>query len=134
MLRGRLALALTLIMCGPAAAAETAQEHARTPEHAERVCLSVQQARETITLNKLAEPFRVTTFVAHHFQAETLRVKLCRRKDEFIYEISLLQRDGRVIRVYVNAVTGKIVKTVNAENPATEKPEPPHPRGRFRQQ
>ncbi len=134
MLRGRLALAFTLIMCGPAAAAETAQEHAAYARALERVCLSVQQARETITLHKLAEPFRVTTFVAHHFQAETLRVKLCRRKDEFIYEISLLQRDGRVVRVYVSAVTGKIVKTVNAENPAAEKPELPHPRGRFRQQ
>ena len=87
-------------MCGPAAAAETAQEHARAPEHPERICLSVQQARATRDhADKLAEPFRVTTFVAHHFQAETLRVKLCRRKDEFIYEISLLQRDGRVIDV-----------------------------------
>ena len=110
---------------------EKPQEHAHSTE---RVCLTVAQAREIIALHKLAEPFRVTTFVAHHFQAETLRVKLCRRKDEFVYEISLLQKDGRVIRVYVNPVTGKIVRTVNTEgaNAATERQEPPHSRGRVR--
>lgn len=110
---------------------EHPQEHAHPPEH---VCLTVAQAREKIALHKLAEPFRVTTFVAHHFQAETLRVKLCRRKDEFVYEISLLQKDGRVIRVYVNAVTGKIVRTVNTEatNAVTERQEPGHGRGRVR--
>jgi uncharacterized membrane protein YkoI len=111
---------------------EHPQEHAHPPP--ERVCLTVAQAREKIALHKFAEPFRVTTFVAHHFQAETLRVKLCRRKDEFVYEISLLQKDGRVIRVYANAATGKIVRTVNTEatNAAAERQEQGHVRGRAR--
>ncbi len=107
-----LALALMLAVCAPALAAERLPEHARVPE---RVCLTAAQAREKIALHKLAEPFRVMETVAHRFQAEALRVKLCRRKDEFIYEISLLRRDGRVVHVLVNAVSGKIVKAVNAK-------------------
>ncbi len=103
---GGVALALMIALCAPALAVE------RVPEHA---CLTAAQAREAIAMRRLAEPFRVMQTAAHHFQAEALRAKLCRRKDEFIYEISLLRRDGKVIHVSINAVNGKIVRTVNAK-------------------
>ncbi|HTJ01651.1 MAG TPA: PepSY domain-containing protein [Methylovirgula sp.] len=93
-----------------------ASEHAAS-EHAasEHVCLTAAQAREIVAAHRLAEPFRVMQTTARHFQAEALRAKLCRRKDELIYEITLLRRDGRVIHVSLNAVSGKIVRTVNAK-------------------
>jgi len=114
-----LALALTLILWTPALGAVRATHVVRAP-HAvrtthERVCLTAAQAREMIALHRLAEPFRLMKAVAHRFQGEALRVKLCRRKDEFIYEISLLRRDGRVIHVVVNAVTGKVIRAVNVK-------------------
>ena len=79
----------------------------------DRACFTAGQAREAIGLHKLAEPFRLMKVAAHRFQAEAIGVKLCRRKDEFIYEISLLRRDGRVIHVFMNAVNGKILRAIN---------------------
>lgn len=107
---GGLAFALMLTCCAPAVAAERPQEHGS--EHA---CLTAAQARDVVAAHRLAEPFRVMQTTARHFQAEALRAKLCRRKDELVYEISLLRRDGRVIHVSINAVSGKIVRTVNAK-------------------
>ena len=107
------ALALILPVCTPALGAVRAHEHAH-----ERVCtttLTAAQAREMIALHRLAEPFRLMKSTAHHFQAEAIGVKLCRRKDEFIYVVSLLRRDGRVIHVFLNALSGKIVRAVNAK-------------------
>lgn len=123
---GGLALAMILLVNVPAVAAERAVEHAtehatehaaHVTEHAaqEHVCLTAAQAREVVAARRLAEPFRVMQTTARHFQAEALRAKLCRRKDELVYEITLLRRDGRVIHVSLNAVSGKIVRTVNAK-------------------
>ena len=84
----------------------------------DRVCmtaLTAAQAREMIAQHKLAEPFRLMKAAAHRFQAEAIGVKLCRRKDEYIYVISLLRRDGRVIHVFLNALSGKIVRATNAK-------------------
>lgn len=84
----------------------------------ERVCtaaLTTAQAREMIALHRLAEPFHLMKTAAHRFQAEAIGVKLCRRKDEYIYVISLLRRDGRVIHVFLNALSGKIVRAINAK-------------------
>jgi hypothetical protein len=101
-----LALAVMLAVCAPALAAE------RLPE---RACLTAAQTREMIKLRRLAEPFRLMKDAAHRYQAEALGMKLCRRKDELIYEISLLRRDGRVIHVSINALSGKIVRAINAK-------------------
>lgn len=97
-------LVLMVAVCTPALGAGRAHE---------RVCLTAGQAREMIGRHKLAEPFRLMKGVVHRFQAEAIGVKLCRRKDEFIYEISLLRRDGRVIHVFLNAVNGKILRAIN---------------------
>ncbi|MEI9916899.1 MAG: hypothetical protein WDN29_15125 [Methylovirgula sp.] len=45
---------------------------------------------------------------ARRYEAEALGVRLCRRKEQYIYEISLLRTNGRVIHVYTNALTGQI--------------------------
>ncbi len=102
-------LALALML---AAFCTTALGAERVPE---RACLTATQAREKIALHKLAEPFRLMKDAAHRYQAEALRVKLCRRKDEFIYEISLLQRDGRVIRVFLKASNGQFIRATNTK-------------------
>jgi uncharacterized membrane protein YkoI len=79
----------------------------------DRVCLTAAQARERIAQHKLVEPFRLMLAMARRFQAEAISVKLCRRKVEFIYEISLLRRDGRVIHVYLKASNGQFVRATN---------------------
>jgi hypothetical protein len=85
---------------------------AASPEHE---CFSASQTREKIAAHKLAEPFRLLVNAARHYEAESLGVRLCRRKEQFIYEISLLRANGRVIHVYTNALTGQILSAKNAK-------------------
>jgi uncharacterized membrane protein YkoI len=73
----------------------------------EHVCFSTAEARDKIVTHRLFEPFHVMRSAAGRFQAEALGVKLCRRSEEFVYELSLLRHDGRVIRVFINAKTGQ---------------------------
>ena len=74
----------------------------------QRVCLGPAETRETVTAHRLAEPFRALR--AGGQQGEALRAKLCKwRKDEFVYEISVLRRDGRILHLYMNAQSGQAV-------------------------
>lgn len=79
----------------------------------ERTCFSAAQTRERISAHKLVEPFRLMKSTANRFQAEAIAVKLCRSGEEFIYEISLLRRDGHVIHAYINAANGQVVSSKN---------------------
>ena len=42
-------------------------------------------------------------------QAEAIGAKLCRRSADLVYEINLLRRDGRVIRIFIDAKTGQTI-------------------------
>jgi uncharacterized membrane protein YkoI len=101
-----LALALNLAAAAPALAAQPAPE---------RECYSAAQTRERITLRKLVEPFRLMANAANRFQAEAIGAKLCRWKEELVYEITLLRRDGRVIHVFTNAASGQMIGAKNAK-------------------
>jgi hypothetical protein len=47
-------------------------------------------------------------------QGEPLRARLCRwKQDEFVYEVTVLRRDGRVVFLYMNAQTGQNVGGLN---------------------
>jgi hypothetical protein len=70
-------------------------------------CFSVAQTREKIAQHRLAEPFPLMRAESSANQAEALSTRLCRHGESFLYEINLLRRDGRVVRVFVDAVSGK---------------------------
>lgn len=73
-----------------------------------RVCFNPAETREKIAAHRLAEPFRALRM--GRLQGEALRAKLCRWKpDEFVYEIAILRRDGRVVHLYMNALNGQSV-------------------------
>lgn len=101
-----LVFALNLLAAAPATAA------ALVPE---RECYSAAQSRERIAVRKLAEPFRLMANAAARFQSEAIGAKLCRWKEQLVYEITLLRRDGRVIHVSMNAVTGQLIGAKNAK-------------------
>jgi hypothetical protein len=71
------------------------------------ICLPSGETREEIKQRHLLEPFAVLKAAAAQHKAEALSVKLCHIGDEFVYEISLLHRDGRFVRLIVNAASGK---------------------------
>ena len=43
----------------------------------------------------------------HRLNNEALGARLCRHEESFIYEISLLQPDGRIVKILFDANTGK---------------------------
>jgi hypothetical protein len=76
---------------------------------AKPVCLSAAETRDEVKTHKLLEPFAALKFAAQQRKAEALSAKLCHAGDEFIYEITLLHRDGRLVHVQMEAGTGKLI-------------------------
>jgi hypothetical protein len=73
-------------------------------------CLSTDETREEIESARLVQPFVLMRRAAGETHAEAIDGRLCRWNNELIYEISLLRRDGHVVRVHFNAASGKAVE------------------------
>jgi len=76
-------------------------------------CFTAPETREKISSHKLFEPFRALRLAAAQSQAEAIGVKLCRWREEYVYEISLLRHDGHVLHMFVNAADGRMIGTRN---------------------
>jgi len=87
----------------------------RAEPERQRSCFSAQETREKILTHKLVEPFRVLKTTATLMQAEAIGAKLCHWKEELVYEISLLRRDGHILHVFVNAVDGHTLGSRNTQ-------------------
>jgi hypothetical protein len=79
------------------------------------VCLSVAETREQVKANRLLEPFVALKTAAAQRQAEALSARLCHADDKFIYEITLLHRDGRLSHVDLEADSGKLIPRASHE-------------------
>ena len=110
-----LAVALCAVaLCAPLAArANETQPHVAV----KRTCLAPNETREEIKTRHFHEPFAVLKAAATQFKAEALSAKLCHSGDEFVYEITLLHRDGRLVHAVMDAATGKLVGARNAREP-----------------
>ncbi len=103
------AAVLSLAMTG-AARATDAEPHAVSPASAAKpVCLNAAETREEVKAHKLLEPFAALKSAAGQRKAEALSAKLCHTGDEYVYEITLLHRDGRLVHVEMDAGTGKLI-------------------------
>lgn len=106
----------------PAAEAAEAESHAAA---ARPVCLNAAETREMVKSHRLLEPFAALKFAAAQRKAEALSARLCRSGDDFIYEITLLHRDGRLVHVDMEAATGKIASRPAREPHETREPHEP---------
>ncbi len=70
-------------------------------------CLPIAETRQLIADRQLADPFATMQAASAAAHGEPIGAKLCRDNEDLVYEISLLRRDGRVMRIYVDAATGK---------------------------
>jgi len=100
------AAVLSLAMASVSARAAEAEPHSAAVKP---VCLGAAETRDEVKAHKLLEPFVALKFAAQQRKAEALSAKLCHAGDEFIYEITLLHRDGRLTRVQMEAGTGKLI-------------------------
>jgi hypothetical protein len=73
-------------------------------------CLSTDETREEIASARLIQPLVLMRRAAGDLHAEAVDGRLCRWNNELIYEISLLRRDGHIVRVRFNAANGKAVE------------------------
>lgn len=80
-----------------------------------RQCYSTGETRERIAADGLSDPFRAMQKASSRMQAEALAAKLCRGGDEFIYEVSLLRRDGKILRSFIDARSGQIIDKKSGE-------------------
>ena len=108
--------------CSAADAAE-AELHAVAAKPA---CLNAAETREMVKSRRLLEPFAALKFAGAQRKAEALSAKLCRTGDDFIYEITLLHRDGRLVHVEMEAGTGKIASRPAREPHETHEAHEPH--------
>ncbi len=70
-------------------------------------CFSPAQGREAMAGQKLVDPFACMRETARRMQAEALNARLCRLGEALLYEISILNHDGRVQRIFVDAASGR---------------------------
>ncbi|MGD1038223.1 MAG: PepSY domain-containing protein [Roseiarcus sp.] len=115
----RSTISLALAFCAIGFGAPLASRASETEAHSavKPVCLPQSETREEVKARRLLEPFSVLKSAAAQFKAEALSAKLCRLGDEFVYEIALLHRDGRLVHVVMNAATGKLIGARNAREP-----------------
>jgi uncharacterized membrane protein YkoI len=129
------ALALAVLGGGIGASAGRAAEADAHPEgHPEahlaikRPCLAQNETREEIKERHFLEPYAVLKSAAAEFKAEALSAKLCHLGDEFVYEITLLHRDGRLVHAVMSASSGKLLNVRNAHEPAASATHEPLPK------
>ena len=79
------------------------------------VCLNAAETREMVKSRRLLEPFAALKSASAQRKAEALSARLCRTGDDFIYVITLLHRDGRLVHVEMEAATGKIASRPGRE-------------------
>ena len=76
-----------------------------TPASA-RACLSPTETRESVATHQLREPMVLLRDAARETRADPLNARLCLWDEKYVYEMSLLRRDGRVLRIFVDATSG----------------------------
>lgn len=79
-----------------------------------RGCMPPGQAHDILIQQKFIAPFKALGEAVRASQAEAVGVQLCRLGDTYVYDIILLQHDGRVSHTLVNARTGVLVAPVRA--------------------
>lgn len=105
---------LTLVRQAMAAVATVAgldvacPDLARAADEAPRLqCLSMAQARDTMQTRKLVDPFQCMRETASRLPGEPLGARLCGLGEALLYEISLLRPDGHIVKILVDAVSGR---------------------------
>lgn len=77
------------------------------PAAAKQECLSAKESREVVVQSHLLEPLQVMKTLTALSRSEPVSIKLCRWDTTYIYDVMLLHKDGKLLRVFVDAVGGK---------------------------
>jgi hypothetical protein len=73
------------------------------------ICFSAREMSDRVARLRLVNPLMTMQANARRLRADPLRTRLCRSGTRLIYELSLIRRDGKVAKVYVNAQNGRVM-------------------------
>jgi uncharacterized membrane protein YkoI len=72
-------------------------------------CLSPREMQETAATNRVVAPALAVGAARRAVPgADMLRATLCRDGEAFVYVISVLRKDGRVVHVVIDGPSGKV--------------------------
>ena len=72
-------------------------------------CLSEAEIREEVAAKRIIPQVAALRAARAVAGGEVVKARLCRGDDGLVYAITSLKRDGKVLRIGVDAVTGRIV-------------------------
>jgi hypothetical protein len=84
----------------------TASAQTRSDDVQPVVCVPSPETRDLFLTNRLFPPFRVMRDTSLGSQADALDIRLCRFNGLLVYDVTLLNHDGRVVHRLVNATSG----------------------------
>jgi uncharacterized membrane protein YkoI len=72
-------------------------------------CLSSGDALEVVSAHKVVPPGRAIVLARGAApEADVVRAVLCRQGDTLVYLVMALREDGRLVRITVDAMSGKV--------------------------
>lgn len=92
------------------AAATAGPPTATAADEAALQCFTARETSERVARLRLFNPLMAMRATARRIKADPLRTRLCRNGPRLVYELSLIRRDGKVQKVYLNAQNGAPVK------------------------
>lgn len=72
-------------------------------------CLTDSEIREEVAAKRVVPQLTALRAARAKMGGEAVRARLCREGDNLFYHITALRRDGRVVRVVVDAASGKVL-------------------------
>ena len=81
------------------------------PVHAQEECLSSAETHEAVSEKRAVAPVIALRNARVHAGGEALRARLCRHEANLAYMVTALRKDGKVLRVVVDAASGSVIET-----------------------
>lgn len=110
-----LILAAGLLLADMPPGAAQADDAVETPAKREAPatkagCLSQSEIREEVAARRVISQVAALRAARAAGGGDAVRARLCRGEKGLVYVITSLKRDGRVLRIDVDAVTGRLVE------------------------
>ncbi len=71
-------------------------------------CLSADETRDAVADGRVMQPAEASRHARQAAPGEVVRIRLCRQGEDYIYVVTTLKRDGRVARVTLEGLSGKV--------------------------
>ncbi len=71
-------------------------------------CLSADETRDAVADGRVMQPVEASRHARQAAPGEVVRIRLCRQGHDYVYVVTTLKRDGRVARVTLEGLSGKV--------------------------